>query len=100
MDSATASKSMIITKHLIVHGRVQGVYFRASMCQEAAKLGVAGWVCNRRDGSLEAMLQGEAASVDQLIDWARHGPPGARVEHVYIADGHGSYLDFSARPTL
>jgi acylphosphatase len=90
---------MISTKHLIVHGRVQGVYFRASMCREAAILAVTGWVRNRQDGSLEAMLQGETASVEQLIDWTRRGPPGARVERIEISDGQGSYKEFNARPT-
>ena len=98
MDSTTASK-MVTTKHLIVRGRVQGVYFRASMCHEAAMLAVTGWVRNRQDGTLEAMLQGEAGAVAQLIDWARHGPPGAHVAHIEINEGQGSYKEFSALPT-
>jgi len=90
---------MITTHRLIVYGRVQGVYFRASLCREAAQRNVTGWVRNRRDGSLEAMLQGETAAVEQLIDWARHGPPGARVERIEIADGEGKFDEFSALPT-
>jgi len=90
---------MITTQRLIVHGRVQGVYFRASLCREAAQRNVTGWVRNRRDGSLEAMLQGETDAVEQLIDWARHGPPGARVERIEIADGDGEFGEFRALPT-
>jgi len=90
---------MITTHRLIVYGRVQGVYFRASLCREAAQRNVTGWVRNRRDGSLEAMLQGETDAVEQLIDWARHGPPGARVERIEIADGDGEFGEFRALPT-
>lgn len=90
---------MIATKHLLIHGRVQGVFFRASLCREAAHRNITGWVRNRPDGSLEAMLQGESTAVEQLIGWARHGPPGASVERIDIADGEGDFDAFSALPT-
>ena len=70
------------------------------MCREAERLHVTGWVRNRNDGSLEAMLQGNAASLAHLIDWARHGPLGAHVEHIEIADGHGQYKDFIPLSTI
>lgn len=97
MDSTTALK-MVTTKHLIIHGRVQGVSFRASMSHETAKLEITGWVRNRVDGSVEAMLQGEATALKQLIAWAHRGPPGASVSRVEVTDGQGIYKKFSIRP--
>ena len=90
---------MQMTKHLRLSGRVQGVFFRESMCREAAKLGVSGWVRNRRDGSLEAMLQGEAAQVEALVTWDRRGPAAARVENMAISEGNGEYSGFERLPT-
>jgi len=69
----------MITRQLRIAGRVQGVGFRYAMQDEAARLGVAGWVRNRRDGTVEALVQGDAAAVEAIIEWARKGPPGARV---------------------
>lgn len=89
---------MQITRHLQLSGRVQGVFFRESMCREAAQLGVSGWVRNRRDGSLEAMLQGEAAQVEALIAWARRGPPAAQVDHLEISEGNGEFSGFTRLP--
>lgn len=60
-----------------ITGQVQGVGFRYAMRAEARRRGVSGWVRNRRDGSVEALLQGEADAVGALVDWARQGPPGA-----------------------
>jgi acylphosphatase len=73
-------------QHLLIHGYVQGVYYRASMVQEARRLGVAGWVRNRRDGAVEALVLGDAASVQALVDWAHRGPEQARVERLEVTD--------------
>jgi acylphosphatase len=70
----------MVTRQIRVKGRVQGVGFRYSLRDEAQRLRLAGWVRNRADGSVEALLQGEAADVDVLIAWARRGPRGARVD--------------------
>lgn len=71
-----------LTKRLLIHGRVQGVGYRESMRREAVKLGLAGWVRNRHDGAVEAVVYGAAGEVKQLIDWARHGPRFAAVSAV------------------
>jgi len=75
---------MAVRAHLVVRGRVQGVWFRGSMQDEARRLGVAGWVRNRPDGTVEAEVEGTREAVDGLIAWARHGPPGARVADVRV----------------
>jgi len=67
------------TRRIRITGRVQGVGFRYAMRDEAARLGVTGWVRNRRDGSVEALAHGEARALEALIAWARSGPPGALV---------------------
>ncbi len=82
------------TLHLIVHGRVQGVFYRDSMRREAQRLAISGWVRNRSDGTVEAVVQGEAAAVDAIVRWAHHGPEHARVERVEIEPGEGNYIDF------
>jgi acylphosphatase len=65
-----------LTLHLVIHGRVQGVFFRESMRQQADTLGVKGWARNRADGTVEAVIQGSADAVDTLLQWAR-SPAGA-----------------------
>ena len=68
--------------HLVVRGRVQGVFYRASAQREAKRLGVTGWVKNRPDGSLEIVAEGEEDQVKDFLAWAQHGPSTARVDKV------------------
>jgi acylphosphatase len=90
----------MIARHLVIRGRVQGVGFRFYMRAEAVRLGVAGWVRNRSDGSVEALVQGEEGSVDRLIAWTRRGPSSAKVTDVEIEERTPDTLeDFSTRPT-
>lgn len=91
-----------IAQRLHIHGRVQGVGYRFSMVREAERLGVRGWVRNRRDGSVEALVAGEPQAVERLVVWARRGPAGAAVARVEVfgaededSDGAG----FVLRPT-
>ena len=93
---------MAMTKQLRISGTVQGVGFRYSLEREARALGLAGWVRNRRDGSVEAVLQGDADAVDKLITWSRHGPPSARVQRVDVQapeEPARVYQDFEQLPT-
>ncbi|MDP2832930.1 MAG: acylphosphatase [Pseudomonadota bacterium] len=91
---------MPITLHLVISGRVQGVCYRESMRMEAERLGVAGWVRNGRDGSVEAMVQGEKSAVGALIEWAWKGPPAARVDDVASTPAEGVFTHFERRPTI
>ena len=85
------------THRLRIHGRVQGVWFRESMRVEAERLNVTGWVRNTPDGAVEAVIQGPAGAVDAMIEWARGGPPLARVERVEIGEAQGQYSGFVKR---
>ena len=80
----------IVTRHLVVHGLVQGVGYRWSMVQAAQRLGVRGWVRNRRDGNVEALVAGAADAVEALVHWARQGPAGARVEAVDVNEAEAA----------
>lgn len=86
--------------HLIVTGRVQGVFYRAATREQGEQLGLAGWVRNRRDGSVEAHVQGPAPQVDALVEWCRGGPPSARVDGVACepAAYDASLTQFGVRP--
>ncbi|MGF6607749.1 acylphosphatase [Paraburkholderia tuberum] len=72
----------IETYYARVRGTVQGVGFRLATVRQAHALGIKGWVANRDDGSVEAMLQGPANQIDRMLSWLRHGPPAARVTEV------------------
>lgn len=85
-SAAPSAPTQAITRHLAIHGRVQGVYYRQSMVDAAAPLAVRGWVRNRSDGSVEALVQGAPHAVQALQDWARRGPAGARVDAVVATD--------------
>lgn len=69
----------MVRYRVTVSGRVQGVWYRESCRQEASAAGVAGWVRNNADGTVEAVLEGELPAVDRVLDWMRHGPPRAVV---------------------
>jgi acylphosphatase len=71
---------MRVIRHMVVHGRVQGIGYRAFVEHEALKRGIEGWVRNRRDGSVEAVLAGDADAVAAIIEACRRGPMGARVD--------------------
>ena len=87
------------TKHLLISGRVQGVGYRMYMMETAAQLGVTGWVRNRRDGTVEAVVAGEDHAVDSIIAWARRGPRSAAVTEVKVADATGGFPGFEMLPT-
>ena len=70
--------------HLVIRGRVQGVYFRQSSVREARRLGLTGWVKNRADGGVEMLAEGEEDSIKELTSWANHGPSAARVDSVDV----------------
>lgn len=84
---------------LRIRGKVQGVYYRAAMSIEAERLGITGWVRNRRDGSVEAMVDGTTEAIEGIIEWARIGPPRARVLEVEQSESQGTYLSFEQLPT-
>jgi acylphosphatase len=71
-----------VRRRVVVHGRVQGVFFRDTCRRKASERGVAGWVANRPDGAVEAVFEGEPAAVDALVEWCREGPRGADVQSV------------------
>lgn len=73
---------MFVARRFVVSGRVQGVGFRWFVQEQAARERAAGWVTNRPDGRVEALVQGEAEAVERIDRQIRRGPPGSRVEHV------------------
>jgi acylphosphatase len=75
-----------MAKRLLIEGRVQGVGYRASFAGQAVALGLKGWVRNRRDGSVEALVDGDAATLETIIQWARRGPPSAQVSNVLVEE--------------
>lgn len=82
--------------HLIVRGRVTGVFFRASTQREARRLGLTGWVRNRNDGSVELVAEGDEDAVKEIISWSNHGPSAARVDAVDVRwrSYSGEFSDF------
>ena len=87
---------MKVKAHVVVSGRVQGVYFRGNTRSEAKKYGVNGWVRNLPDGRVEAVFEGEKEDVDKLIDFARKGPSHAQVTDLSLdwLDYKGEFSDF------
>lgn len=72
----------VVRAHAVVRGRVQGVWFRQSTLEEATGLGLAGWVANMPDGSVEAVFEGPRSAVELALDYVAVGPPHAAVDHV------------------
>jgi acylphosphatase len=76
----------LIRRRVVIHGRVQGVFFRDTARRMADSRRVAGWVSNRADGSVEAVFEGEPDEVESMIDFCREGPRGAEVERVEVSE--------------
>lgn len=90
---------MVKRLHLTIHGRVQGVCFRATAAEEARRLGLTGWVRNLREGTVELIAEGKVSALQQLLAWCRHGPPPAhvtRVEETWDA-ATGEFPEFAIR---
>ncbi len=91
----------MVTKRIFIHGRVQGVFFRGWTVNAARALGVNGWVRNRTDGTVEALVSGPEEAVDALIARCRSGPPEARVDHVEVEEtAEQAPAGFSQRPSV
>jgi len=75
---------MKISVHVIISGRVQGVWYRVSTKEKAEQLGIKGWVKNTRDGCVEAVFEGEEEIVQNMIKWCKIGPPNANVKNIKI----------------
>ena len=90
---------MTKVRRLLISGVVQGVGFRYSMMAQARLLGVTGWVRNLRNGSVEAMVSGDAAQIEAILAWSRIGPAGSNVEEMIAEPATGEFLDFELRPT-
>ena len=75
----------VVQKRVVVHGEVQGVFFRDSTRKEAESRGITGWVCNRSDGAVEAVFEGSADAVDAMVEWCRSGPSRAQVEDMDVS---------------
>jgi acylphosphatase len=82
MSEDASGSSAGARARVVVHGRVQGVFFRDSCRQEAASRGVAGWVTNRPDGAVEAVFEGDEDAVRSMVDWCSQGPRSADVDSV------------------
>ena len=84
-----------MARRVVVHGAVQGVFFRDTTRRRAESRGVSGWVRNRSDGTVEALFEGDADAVESMVAFAREGPRGAEVERVDVQDaepeGHGTF---------
>jgi len=81
---------------ILVHGTVQGVFFRASIKTEARRLGLVGWVRNRLDGGVEAVAQGPRETLEELVRWCHVGPPMSKVDEVEVDWSEVDKLEFDA----
>jgi acylphosphatase len=88
----------VIRRRVVVHGFVQGVFFRDTTRRQARTRGVAGWVRNNRDGTVEAVFEGAADAVERMVELCRSGPSGARVDRVEVfAEEPEGLTDFGVR---
>jgi len=89
----------LVRAYVRVYGRVQGVFFRASTCEVARRLGLTGYVRNLPDGSVEAVFEGKEESVKKAVEWCRRGPPLARVDRIEVRyeEYRGEYDGFFIR---
>jgi acylphosphatase len=85
-----------VRAHVVITGIVQGVFFRVETQRAAEKIGVNGWVRNKRDGSVEAVVEGDRKAVDSFLVWCRKGPPHASVEKIDVTwqDFRGEFVKF------
>ena len=88
-----------LARRLVIHGQVQGVWFRESMRREAERLQITGWVRNRADGTVEAAVEGSSYAVEAMIRWAHRGPEAAVVVQVDVSEDGGNYDSFEKRPS-
>jgi acylphosphatase len=89
-----------VVKRLVISGRVQGVGFRYAFADEARELGLHGWVRNRRNGEVEAVVSGTASDVDAIVAWAHKGPPAAKVTAVTVEPATGEFTRFDIAATI
>jgi acylphosphatase len=84
------------TVHAVIRGRVQGVFFRMETKRAAERFGVSGWVKNLKDGTVEAVFEGERERIDAILDWCKQGPPHAHVENLDLKwdEFRGEYQGF------
>ena len=91
---------MRLIRRLVIHGRVQGVFYRGWSVEQASALELAGWVRNRRDGTVEMLVSGEEAAVAEMIARCRRGPPAARVDRIEVEESADEVpTGFETRPT-
>jgi len=88
--------------HILVSGKVQGVFFRSETQEKAQQLGLTGWVRNLPNGRVEAVFEGEKARIEEMIEWAKSGPPGAIVNHLDLKweEYRGEFNNFEIRYEL
>jgi len=89
----------MIGRRLLIRGRVQGVGFRYALADEARARRLSGWVRNRRDGTVEALVIGSESDVEAMIAWARRGPPGARVTDLAVEQASETATGFEIAAT-
>lgn len=94
-----SEESARVCKRLRIHGRVQGVGYRASFADQAEQLVLDGWVRNRLDGSVEALIAGDAQRVELMIAWAKRGPRMAQVTRVDVSEADAPLPGFHVQPT-